>query len=130
MSELNESVKKSLRASVLGVGFVEAKKRESVEAWWNGLPGKKRGRLCEILGLDKGKSRVLYGKLRAAEQDEVASYFRKHGGIVESSSGDVVAEVDFRMDGRVDLSDLLTKEQERLVSDVLAQLKRKPVFGI
>jgi hypothetical protein len=76
-----EDIVGTLRSHVLdGEYFAEGK---TVSSWWDKLPGKRRQRVIDILGLGKGKDKRLYQKLDADEQDEIASYYSKHKGKVE-----------------------------------------------
>ena len=89
--ELREEIQSFLRKEILGEqDLVESK---SVDSWWNKLSAKQKSKLSSILGLAKGKDKRMYAKLDAASQDEVASYYRKHKGKVESvEDGDALEE--------------------------------------
>jgi hypothetical protein len=86
MDNLRDFVKKGLKENI-GLSdwdeiLAEAK---SAEEWWNSLPGKRKRKVCEALGLSKGKDRSLFSKLSKGVQSEVEAYYSKHRGKVEQT---------------------------------------------
>lgn len=67
-------------------GAIGESRKDDVEAWWDTLPGKKKRRLIDILGLPSiaGKS---FSRLDDAVRAEINAYFEKYDGIVESYQG-------------------------------------------
>jgi hypothetical protein len=84
MYNLRDFVKKGLKESM---GLLDADEilaeSTSAEEWWNCLPGKRRKKVCEALGLSKGKDRSLFSKLSKGVQSEIEAYYSKHKGKVE-----------------------------------------------
>jgi len=77
---LGAYIRESLREKVLA-------ESKSVEEWWDRLPGKRRLKVVAILGLSKGRAKVIYSKLNPDEQSEISAYFKKYKGKVEGTEG-------------------------------------------
>lgn len=78
-----EQIRESLRVVALDEksNFTESK---NVENWWDTLPGKKRLKVLDILGISKGRDVKLFEKLEPGMQAEISAYFGKYGGQIES----------------------------------------------
>jgi hypothetical protein len=83
--EMKSFVHDFLRSEILGKNLAEIKKgsAKNPEDWWTNLPGKMKRKVCDILGLSKGKDIADFGSFDDGEQDELSAYFKKHGGLVE-----------------------------------------------
>lgn len=84
MDNLRDFIRKGLKES-MGLSDVDEilAEAKSAEEWWNSLPGKRKRKVCEALGLSKGKDRSLFSKLSKGVQSEVEAYYSKHKGKVE-----------------------------------------------
>jgi len=93
---LQREIREVLREVVLGrkESLAESK---SVTSWWDNLPGKRRRKVVDILGMSKGKDNKLFGKLDSDEQSEIRAYFEKHKGKVEA-----IELADNMMEGKTD----------------------------
>ncbi len=86
--DLFENVEESLRRRVMAGQFspvVESKNK--VAAWWDILPGKRKDKVCEYLGLSKSEKKM-FGKLSPSTQSELEAYFAKYKGRVEGKKND------------------------------------------
>lgn len=81
-------IKSELR-SILGLA-----ESKSVADWWESLPGRRRRKVCDLLGISKGKDVADYDSLDDDEKSEVEAFFVKHKGKVEDEEfgGQVVDE--------------------------------------
>lgn len=121
-------VRESLLKSATGndVQLTEAK---SVEAWWDRLPGKRRKKVVNILGMSKGKDGKLFAKLDADEQAEISAYYKKHKGKVEGFEDEGEPLFEGGLDGRG--YQYMRKNRKKFV-DLFEGLKRfmeTPKYG-
>jgi hypothetical protein len=85
--EMKSFVRDSLRRAMENedVELFEIKKgsAKNVESWWENLPGKLKRKVCDILGLDKGRDLSGFDTFDSSEQDEISAYWKKHKGVIE-----------------------------------------------
>lgn len=92
---LEKYIRESLREIVLGDDvLVESK---SVGDWWDKLPGKRREKVLDILGMNKGKDTRIFDKLDPEDQSEISAYFKKYKGKVEGVDDDGKSIVEMSM---------------------------------
>lgn len=77
--ELSQFVESTLRKHALA----EVKSSDKADSWWDNLPGKRKKKVVNVLGLSKGKDVSLFSKMSPGEQSEIEAYFVKHQGKVE-----------------------------------------------
>jgi len=87
--EMKSFVRDFLRSETLGKNLAEIKKglAKNPEDWWTNLPGKMKRKVCDILGLSKGKDIADFSSFEDGEQNEISAYFEKHHGVVEGFEG-------------------------------------------
>lgn len=75
------------------LGLAESTSADTSE-WWEKLPGKKRRKVCDILGISKSKDISDYASMTDDEQSEVETFYSKHKGRVEEilRDGEVLSE--------------------------------------
>lgn len=103
IQNVSEYVRSELRSKVFGV-LVEAK---NVQDWWEGLPGGRRRKVCDILGLNKGKDIADFDSFSEDEQAEIEAYFNKYKGKVEGEEieGNLLSETSYS--GRIDHDEIV-----------------------
>ena len=129
--DLRNYVRESLKQRATGNDVVLAEAK-SVEAWWDRLPGKRRKKVVDILGMSKGKDSNQYTKLDADEQAEISAYYKKHKGKVEGFEGfegEFLEEIDVRfvedIGEWIDALAVLDKEMLRFAAVVRSNGKGK-----
>lgn len=81
-TDLKQFVESTIRKHALA----EVKSEGNVETWWDKLPGKRKSKVINVLGLSKGKDKSVFLNLTDSEKNEVSAYFLKHHGRVENDT--------------------------------------------
>lgn len=86
MANMNviDDIKGAVRRGVLVRQVpVLGESKDSIGDWWDRLPGKRRKKVCEYLGLSQNEKNKTFDRLADSARSEVEAYYHKHQGRVE-----------------------------------------------